>query len=79
MTLVKCYFRGSTSSIAVNGGSKSSCLSSNVVDLHSGKQAFRLMVGPGHCLQIDFKIWPITFQGNGPSGPILFSCEKISL
>ena len=27
----------------------------------------------------DFKIWPITFQGSGPSGPILFSCEQISL
>ena len=24
----------------------------------------------------DFKIWPITFQGSGPCGPILFSCEK---
>ena len=22
---------------------------------------------------------PITFQGSGPSGPILFNCEKISL
>ena len=31
--------------------------------------------GPGS-LSHDFKIWPITFQG---SGPILFSCEKISL
>ena len=31
--------------------------------------------GPGS-LSLDFKIWPITFQGNGPSGPILFSCEK---
>ena len=27
-------------------------------------------------LSHDFKIWPITFQG---SGPIFFSCEKISL
>ena len=27
-------------------------------------------------LSHDFKIWPITFQD---SGPILFSCEKISL
>ena len=33
-------------------------------------QALRFMVGP------DFKIWPIIFQGSGPSGPILFSCEK---
>ena len=31
--------------------------------------------GPGS-LSHGFKIWPITFQGNGPSGPILFSCEK---
>ena len=32
--------------------------------------------GPGS-LSHDFRIWPITFQGSGPSGPILF--EKISL
>ena len=31
--------------------------------------------GPGS-LSHNFKIWPITFQGSGPSGPILFSCEK---
>ena len=30
-------------------------------------------------LSHDFKICPITFQGSGSSGPILFSCEKISL
>ena len=30
-------------------------------------------------LSHDLKIWPITFQGSGPSGPIFFSCEKISL
>ena len=34
--------------------------------------------GPGS-LSHEFIIWPITFQGSGPSGPILFSCEKISL
>ena len=34
--------------------------------------------GPGSLSQ-DFIIWPITFQGSGPSGLILFSCEKISL
>ena len=34
--------------------------------------------GPGS-LSHDFKIWPITFQGSGPSGPILFGCENISL
>ena len=27
-------------------------------------------------LSHDFEIWPITFQGSGPSGPILFICEK---
>ena len=32
--------------------------------------------GGPRSLSHDFKIWPITFQG---SGPILFSCEKISL
>ena len=30
-------------------------------------------------LSHDFKIWPITFQGSGTSGPILFSCKNISL
>ena len=30
-------------------------------------------------LSNDLKIWPITFQGSRPSGPNLFSCEKISL
>ena len=33
--------------------------------------------GPGS-LSYDSKIWPITFQGSGPSEPILFSYEKIS-
>ena len=31
--------------------------------------------GPGP-LPHDFKIWPITFQGSGPNGPIPFSCEN---
>ena len=26
-----------------------------------------------------FKIWSITFQGSSPSGPIRFSCERISV
>ena len=39
---------------------------------------FQIYGGPGS-LSHDFKIWPITLQGSGPSGPILFSCEKISL
>ena len=30
--------------------------------------------GPGS-LSHDFKIWPITFQGSGPSGPILLCCS----
>ena len=34
--------------------------------------------GPGSLFH-DFKIWPIAFQGSGPSGSILFSSEKISL
>ena len=40
----------------------------NVAGLH-------IYGGPGS-LSHDFKIWPITFQGSGPSGPILFRCEK---
>ena len=42
---------------------------------HAGLQIYG---GPGSLFH-DFKIWPITFQGSGPSGPsgpILFSCEK---
>ena len=35
----------------------------------------QIYVGPGS-LSHDFKIWPITFQGSGPSGHILFSCDK---
>ena len=34
--------------------------------------------GGPRSLSHDFKIWPITFQGSGPNGPIPFSCEKIS-
>ena len=40
--------------------------------------ALQLYGGPGS-LSHDFKLWPITFQGSGPSGPILFSCEQTSL
>ena len=32
--------------------------------------------GGPESLSHDFIIWPITFQGSGPSGPILLSCEK---
>ena len=49
--------------------------SSKYPTLYVGLQIYG---GPGS-LSHDFKIWPITFQGSGPSGPILFSCEKISL
>ena len=41
-----------------------------------GNTGLQIYGGPGS-LSHDFKIWPITFQGSGPSGPILFSCEKI--
>ena len=43
--------------------------------LSSGLQIY----GGPRSLSNDFKIWPITFHGSGPSGPILFSCEKIKL
>ena len=39
---------------------------------HTGLQIY----GGHGSLSHDLKIWPITFQG---SGPIPFSCEKISL
>ena len=44
----------------------------------NGVTGLQIYGGPGS-LSHDFKIWPITFQGSGPSGPFLFSCEKISL
>ena len=37
--------------------------------VHAGLQIY----GGPRSLSHDFKIWPITFQGSGPSGPILFS------
>ena len=43
-----------------------------------GLAGLQIYGGPGS-LSHDYKIWPITFQSSGPSGPILFSCEKISL
>ena len=42
-----------------------------------GSPGLQIYGGPGS-LSHDFKIWPITFQGSGHSGPILFSCEKKS-
>ena len=39
-----------------------------------------LQIYGGHgSLSHDFKIWPITFQGSGPSGAIIYGCENISL
>ena len=47
-----------------------------LIALHSsGLQIY----GGSRSLSHVFKIWPNTFQGSGPSGPILFSCEKITL
>ena len=43
--------------------------------LRADNAGLQIYGGPGS-LSHDFKIWPITFQGSGPSGPILFSCEK---
>ena len=56
-------------------------LDSPVLHFHWKKKKYpglQIYGGPGS-LSHDFKIWPITFQGSGPSGPILYSCEKISL
>ena len=50
----------------------------NSVDPHQmALQAFRFMVGLGHCPMMKYEIWPITFQGSEPIRPILFSCVKI--
>ena len=48
-------------------------------DLMRSKVAALQIYGEPGSLSHDFRIWPITFQGSRPSGPILFSCEKISL
>ena len=49
------------------------------VMLHNAAFEDLLIYGGPGSLSHDFKIWPITFHGSRPSGPILFSCEKISL
>ena len=51
------------------------CVSLQSVNRTLGHQIY----GGPRSLSHDFKIWPISFQGSGPSRPILFSCEKISL
>ena len=39
-----------------------------------------LQIYGGHgSLSHDFKIWPIPFQGSGPSEPIFFGCENLTL
>ena len=58
--------RGTAQCIAPNGS------------LYKDASGLQIYGGPGS-LSHDFKIWPITFQGSGPSGTDLFSCEKISL
>ena len=57
----------------VNRGILGNSVNSEIIHYFRTLKAFRLS------LSHDFKIWPITFQGSGPSGPILLSCEKISL
>ena len=42
---------------------------------HAGLQIYGGLGSLSH----NFKIWLITFQGSGPSGPILLRCEQISL
>ena len=42
------------------------------------RTGLQIYFGPGS-FSHDFKVWPITFQGSGPSEPILFSCENIHL
>ena len=72
---------------SINQGHRSGS-ESNLPDVQLGRRVqlvvsmartgLQIYGGPGS-LSHDFKIWPITFQGSGPSGPILFSCEKIAL
>ena len=60
---------------SVNVLSNASNLTNRFSDIVPGLQIY----GGPRSLSHDFKIWPITFEGSGPSGPILFSCVKISL
>ena len=51
--------------------------SSGMCDVYRiyGNVSLQTYGGPGTLSHV-FKIWSITFQGSGPSGPILFICEK---
>ena len=53
-------------------------MQSAIVTMASALAGLQIYGGPGS-LSHDFKIWPITFQGIGPSGLILLCCEQISL
>ena len=55
--------------------SKFSCIWLKQIMELSTVVGIQIYGGPGS-LSLDFKIWPITFQGSGPSGPIHFSREK---
>ena len=53
-------------------------MQSGILTMASALAGLQIYGGPGS-LSHDFKIWSITFQGSGPSGLILLSCEQISL
>ena len=68
-----CFFELFSSSFKPPPTHKGSAVFLNIGLTHtSGLQIYG---GPGS-LSHDFRIWPITFQGSGPSRPIRFSCEK---
>ena len=45
---------------------------------HVPNTGLQIYGGPGS-VSLSLRIWPITVQGSGPSGPIVLSCEKFSL
>ena len=47
------------------------CLKGKILQVCTQIAGLQIYGGPGS-LSHDFKIWPITFQGSGPSGSILF-------
>ena len=49
-----------------------------IMILGMSSTGLRINGGPGS-LSHDFKIWPITFQGSGPSGPFFLVVKNLTL
>ena len=65
-------------SVVWGGCSKQDAQTLQKIQNEATRPGLQIYGGP-RSLSHYLKIWPITFQGSGPGGPILFSCENISL